>query len=89
MDLKPGFQMIIEITTDEHDANTLPITAVKQDGDVNYVYVVSNGKAERREVEVGSVANETIEIIDGITDEYQIITDPKDNVQDGMDVSIK
>lgn len=89
LNLKPGFQMIVEITTDEHSANTLPITAVKQDGDVNYVYVVSNGKAERRKVEVGSIADKTIEITDGLTNEDQTIVDPGDFVQDGMDVSIK
>jgi len=89
INLKPGFQMVVEITTDEHTATTLPITAVKQDGDVNYVYVVNNQKAERQEVEVGSVSNETIEITDGITEDDQIIVDPADTVNDGMDVSIK
>ena len=59
--LKPGFQMIVEITTDEYTAKTLPLTALKQDGDVNYVYVVKDGKVEQREVTVGTASVDTIE----------------------------
>jgi len=89
MNLKPGFQMVVVIVTDEYNANTLPITAVQQDGDTNYVYIVNNQTAQRQEVEVGSVSNETIEITDGLTNEDQIIIDPADTVQEGMDVSIQ
>lgn len=87
--LKPGFQMTMEIKTDEHKANTLPITAVQQEGDDNYVYVVVEGKAERREVKVGTASLKTIEISDGITDKDQVIIDPAENIKDGMDVSVQ
>ena len=87
--LKPGFQIIMEITTDEHTANTLPITAVQQAEDVNYVYVVVDGKVERREVEVGTASVESIEIIDGITAEEQVILEPAQNITEGMDVSVQ
>ncbi|MCR1832786.1 efflux RND transporter periplasmic adaptor subunit [Oceanobacillus caeni] len=86
--LKPGFQMTMEIKTDEHKANTLPITAVQQEEDDNYVYVVVEGKAERREVKVGTASLKTIEISDGITDKDQVIIDPAENIKDGMDVSV-
>lgn len=89
MTLKPGFQMIVEIKTNEYLANTLPITAVIQDNGVNYVYVVNNGKAERREVEVGFINDETIEITDGVTKEDQIIANPQESIKNGMDVIIK
>ncbi|MFD1350841.1 efflux RND transporter periplasmic adaptor subunit [Oceanobacillus caeni] len=87
--LKPGFQMTMEIKTDEHKANTLPITAVQQEGDDNYVYVVVEGKAERREVKVGTASLKTIEISDGITNKDQVIIDPAENIKDGMDVSVQ
>lgn len=89
MNLKPGFQMIVEITTDEHKANVLPLTAVKQDGDENYVYIVKNKKAVRQKVKVGSVANETIEITDGLSNKEKVIVDPPDKVKDGMEVTVK
>ncbi|MED4473790.1 MULTISPECIES: efflux RND transporter periplasmic adaptor subunit [Bacillaceae] len=87
--LKPGFQMTMEIKTDEHKANTLPITAVQQEEDDNYVYVVVEGKAERREVKVGTASLKTIEISDGITVKDQVIIDPAENIKDGMDVSVQ
>lgn len=86
--LKPGFQMVVEITTDEQEANTLPTSAVQQDGETNYVFVVHDGRAERREVEVGTITNDRIEITDGITAEEQVIAAPDDSIQDGMDVNI-
>lgn len=89
MNLKPGFQMIVEITTDEREANVLPLTAVKQDGEENHVFVVNDKKAEKRKVKIGSVSKETIEIIDGLTDKEQVIVDPSDKVKDGMEVTIK
>lgn len=89
VELKPGFQMLIEIKTKEQKANVLPLTAVKQDGEENYVFVVNEKKAERREVKVGSVSNEMIEIVSGVEADDKVIVDPPDNVKDGMEVTIK
>lgn len=89
IDLKPGFQMIMEIETGKHQSETLPLTAVLQDGDESYVYVVKEGKAERREVTVGAVSAETIEITDGLTKEERVVVDPAANrVEDGMEVTV-
>ena len=89
IDLKPGFQMIVEITTDQYKAKTLPISAVKQDGDVNYVYVVKDGKVEKRNVTIGTTSSEMIEIKDGITVKEQVITNPDKDITEGMEVTIK
>ncbi|WP_240377053.1 efflux RND transporter periplasmic adaptor subunit [Bacillus piscicola] len=88
MNVKPGFQMILEIQTDQHKAKTLPLTAVKQDGDVHYVYVVKDGLAKRREVKVGSVSGETIEMKDGLSADEQVIINPADDMTDGMEVTV-
>ncbi|BAC12117.1 hypothetical conserved protein [Oceanobacillus iheyensis HTE831] len=89
INLKPGFQIIVEITTDERIANTLPITSIKQNGQTNYVHVVNNGKVESREVGVNTASKESIEITDGVTNEDLVIKDQTDTIEDGMDVSIK
>ena len=89
MNLKPGFQMVIEIITEERETKTLPLTAVKQEGDTNYVYTVVDGKAKKQDVEVGLVSNETIEIIKGLTEKEKVILDPSDNVTAGMDVTVE
>lgn len=89
IDLKPGFQMLIEIEIDKKKAQTLPIAAVKQDGDVNYVYVIDNGISERREVEVGMVSGEEIEIKDGLKKKEKVVADPSDTLKDGMEVTLE
>lgn len=86
--LKPGFQMVVEITTDEYEAKVLPLTAVQQEGEVNYVYVVKNGFVERRDVTVGSVSTDSIEIIDGLSDDEEVVVEPTSEIQDGMEVTI-
>ena len=87
--IKSGFQVIIEIITDEHKAMTLPLTAVKQDGDSNYVYIVKDGISKRHEIKVGSVSNQFIEITEGLTETDQVITKLDKNVVDGMEVIVK
>lgn len=89
IDLKPGFQMLIEVKTKEQKTNVLPVTAVNQDGDDHYVYVVNGKKAERREVQVGSVSGEWIEIKKGIKSNEQVIVNPSGEIKDGTEVTVK
>lgn len=84
--LKPGFKMVMEIETDKKKANVLPLTAVKQGKNTDYVYVVKDGTAKRQEVKTGITTNKVIEIKDGLNKKATIIVNPED-VHDGMDVS--
>ncbi|MGM8364083.1 efflux RND transporter periplasmic adaptor subunit [Virgibacillus sp. W0181] len=86
--LKPGFQMLVEIETSKRTTNTLPLEAVKQADDADYVYIVKNGKAVRTEIEIGTVSTDQIEIKDGIEAEDQVIADPN-GVTDGMEVDVQ
>ena len=87
--LKPGFQMVMEIITEEREAETLPLTAVKQEDDQNYVFTVVDGKAKKQEVEVGLVSKENIEILKGLTADDQVLLEPGDEVTSGMEVNVK
>jgi HlyD family secretion protein len=89
INLKPGFQMVMEILTEERKAQTLPLTAVKQEGDTNYVFTVVDGKTQKKDVSVGLVSNESIEITDGLSEEDEVLLDPSDDVSAGMDVTVK
>lgn len=89
MNLKPGFQMVMEIITEEREAQTLPLTAVKQEDDKNYVFVVANGKVKRQEVQVGLVSNENIEILKGLNADDQVLLEPGNGVKSGMEVNVK
>ncbi|AQS57233.1 efflux RND transporter periplasmic adaptor subunit [Novibacillus thermophilus] len=101
--LKPGFQMIMEIETEKRKVPTLPLSAVISesraavDGDSteasseeeHYVFVVKDGKAERRPVEVGIVSDDRIEIKDGLEPDEHVIVDPPDDLKDGAEVTVK
>lgn len=87
--LKPGFKMLIEIVTDEEKVNTLPINAVQQEDEVNYVFIVEAGKAKRVEIEIGSVDSEKMEVKDGVTKDDKVIINPSDNISSGTEVTVK
>ncbi|WP_377889848.1 efflux RND transporter periplasmic adaptor subunit [Alkalihalobacillus sp. R86527] len=89
LDLKPGFQMIVEIETDSHEAMTLPFSAVLQDGDNQYVYIVEKGKAVRKDIKTGSSTAERIEVTKGVKKDDNVVIDPPDKLKDGMEVKVK
>ncbi|MFC0524433.1 efflux RND transporter periplasmic adaptor subunit [Pontibacillus salicampi] len=86
MELKPGFQLTMEIETESKQATTLPVTAVKQEGEENFVYLLKDGKASKQQVEIGLATGDKLEIIKGINKEDKVMEDPPSNVADGMEV---
>lgn len=89
IDLRPGLQMLIEIEISNSSAQVLPLSAVKQDDETDYVFVINHaGEAEKREVQVGIAAGDYIEVIDGVTSSEDVIIDPHD-IKDGMEVTVQ
>lgn len=87
--VKPGFKLIMEIETERKKANVIPITAVKQDDNQQYVYVVKNGKIVRKDIETGSSNDKYIEVKSGLTKSDEIVSEPSDDLKSGMEVTIK
>ena len=101
--LKPGFQMIMEIETEKRNVPTLPLSAVVSESQAtvggdstepsseeeHYVFVVKDGKAERRTVEVGIVSDDRIEIKDGLEPDEHVVVDPPEDLKDGGEVTVK
>ncbi|KAF0822263.1 efflux RND transporter periplasmic adaptor subunit [Cytobacillus firmus] len=89
MSLKPGFQLIMEIETDKKKAITVPANAVVT-GDSNvYVFVVRDQKSYQQEVETGVASGNKIEITGGLKEKDLIITNPTDQLKDGVEVDAK
>lgn len=86
--LKPGFEMLMEVETDKKKTDVLPLTAVAQDADTDYVYVLEGGAAKRKEVKTGTATNEVIEIKDGLDKKAEVILNPA-GVSDGMEVDVQ
>lgn len=87
--LKPGFQMIMEIETESHEALTIPLEAVKQDGDESFVFVVEDGKAVKRQIETGSSTTKRIEVKKGLSEKTKVVVEAPDNLKDKMEVTVE
>ncbi len=72
--LKPGMSATVEIVTDQlRDVVYVPIQAVVSNKDKHYVYVVKRGKKELREVEIGKYNTQSIEIIEGLKVDEELL----------------
>ncbi|MFS0646414.1 efflux RND transporter periplasmic adaptor subunit [Siminovitchia sp. 179-K 8D1 HS] len=88
LNVKPGFQMLAEINTDKKNGWTLPLSAIKQDGGNQYVFVVKDGRVERQKVKVGMTSSDAIEITGGLSKDDQVIIDPSEALEDGVEVIV-
>lgn len=85
--LKGGMFARVEVLVGKHEnALQIPIDAVSRLEDVQYVYVVKDGKAERVQVEIGVRDENRVEITKGLSGGEQVIVSGKDLVHDGTPV---
>lgn len=85
--LKPGQFATVRITQSRpENAVMIPATAVKAEGDVNKVYVIKDGAARERLVQVGLLEGETIQIKQGLNEGETIATNNLADLYDGIQV---
>ena len=87
--IKGGMFADIHFTLAQQDnALIVPVNAVVDiDGDP-YLYVVKNGKAVRKEVELGLINNERVEVLDGLKLNEIIVVQGQNSLQDGDNVEV-
>lgn len=92
LQIRPG--MIAEVLLDRKITNqmlTVPAEAILHDTDnQTYVFVVDGSKktANKRNVTIGRLVNNQIEITSGITDGELIVTGGQQKLSDGMSISL-
>jgi RND family efflux transporter MFP subunit len=87
--VRPGGYADVSVTTGVHeDAPVVPEEALYTEGTKNYVYVVEDSTAHRREVEVGSRVDGMVEILGGVRGGEVAITAGQQGLQDGAVVRI-
>jgi membrane fusion protein (multidrug efflux system) len=85
--LKGGMFARVELMVGKHeDAVQIPADALTRLDDLQYVYVVKDGKALQIPVEVGERVGNRIEITKGLTGKEQVIVSGKDLVSSGTPV---
>ncbi|HUF90539.1 MAG TPA: efflux RND transporter periplasmic adaptor subunit [Gemmatimonadota bacterium] len=86
---RPGAYADISVTTGVHeDAPLVPEEAISTQGTQNYVYVVRDSVAERREVELGARLDGMVEILSGLEAGEVAVTAGQAGLQDGAAVRV-
>lgn len=81
--LRSGYSVTAQLKTgDERILTTLPYTAVYQDDKGEFVYILKNGTAARRDIVTGMELSDRTEILSGI-DEGDIVLEEAEGVSDG------
>jgi membrane fusion protein (multidrug efflux system) len=84
--LKPGMFLTVHLTRSESDVLLIPEEAlVPEQGDV-FVFVVKDGKAEKRRVHIGQRRVGAVQIIDGLATGEMVVTEGTQKVRDGAAV---
>ncbi len=83
-----GVEAKVVVSTGEvKGAVTIPIEAVNTDVDGQFVYVVENGIVVRKAVKTGLTTDLEIEIIEGLEEGAQVITEMRTDILEGMEVN--
>jgi membrane fusion protein (multidrug efflux system) len=81
--LKPGMFLNVQLANDERSALVIPEEALTPEAEKQYVYVVADGKAQRREVRIGGRRPGKVEILAGLAEGDRVIVEGTQKVRDG------
>jgi len=81
--LKPGMFLNVRLARDERDALMIPEAALVSEQSRQFVYVVQDGRALRREVHIGRREPGRVEVVAGITSGEHVIVEGTQKVREG------
>jgi membrane fusion protein (multidrug efflux system) len=81
--LKPGMFLNVALANDEREALVIPEEALTPEAERQFVFVVDDGKAERREVRIGGRRPGSVEILAGLAAGEQVVIEGTQKVRDG------
>lgn len=81
--LRPGMFLNVALANDERDALVIPEEALTPEAERQFVFVVADGKAERREVRIGGRRPGSVEILAGLAAGEQVVIEGTQKVRDG------
>jgi membrane fusion protein, multidrug efflux system len=85
--LKPGMFLSVDLQRDQGEVLMAPEQAIVPEGDMQYVFVVNDGVAEKRSVELGRRIPGFVAIENGLAAGEAVITEGTNKVRDGSRVS--
>lgn len=87
--LKPGLLMSVDILKNERQTLVVPEEALIPEGKENFVFAVVDGKAEKKQVQVGARRPGDVEVLSGLEEGETIITHGNFMVRPGMTVNVR
>ena len=86
--LKPGqFATVKILLPESRPAVLVPAAAVRQDGMTNRVFVVKDGRAQERIVQLGEIENDLVEVRNGVAPDERVVVSNVQQVFDGVQVN--
>jgi HlyD family secretion protein len=85
---RPGMSAVADLLVrTAHNAVSVPSSAVVSDGSVDTVWLVENGRAERREVKLGAQGEDVVQVLEGLEIGDQVVVRGADRVSAGQSIS--
>lgn len=85
--LKPGqFATVQILLSKKRTAVMVPIRAVRQEGTTNRVFVINNGRAEERLVQIGETENDLVEVIGNLKLDEKVAVNNLESLFDGVQI---
>jgi membrane fusion protein, multidrug efflux system len=84
--LRPGMFLNVALANDERESLVIPEQALTPEAERQFVFVVADGKAQRREVRIGSRRPGMVEVLAGLQAGEQVIVEGTQKVRDGIPV---
>jgi membrane fusion protein (multidrug efflux system) len=85
--LKSGMFLNVALAKDDREAIVIPEEALTPEAEKQFVFVVADGRAQRREVRIGGRRPGSVEIISGLEAGDSVVVEGTQKIRDGSPVS--
>jgi membrane fusion protein, multidrug efflux system len=85
--LKSGMFLNVTLSKDERESIVIPEEALSPEAEKQFVFVVADGKARRREVRIGERRPGSVEILAGLDPGDSVVVEGTQKIRDGSPVS--
>jgi membrane fusion protein (multidrug efflux system) len=85
--LKAGMFLNVSLSKDERETLVIPEEALTPEAEKQFVFLVADGKAQRREVRIGNRRPGSVEILAGLKPGDQVVVEGTQKVRDGAAVA--
>jgi RND family efflux transporter MFP subunit len=88
-ELRPGYNMTVELVIPDEPRLLVPIGAVQYSGEQTFVYKIQDDRALKSIVTTGKEGEDQVEITSGVIDGEQIVVEGADVLRDGDKVKLR